>query len=165
MCLSVNGRKPRPILELPPRFGVPAPIWRSPGCSYTLPSPPLTPSFRAGVFNLLGHAPPQVCLISLAPPPSLRIFFFLLLFLINIIYIRNARIRYTDVHLIFTLLFTFTWNNRLCLRGYSSRQPLVFTCCLRRLSVCARRHAETLYHSAWVPRWDVLGLNGLKLRQ
>ncbi len=31
-----NGRKPRPILELPPRFGVPAPIWRSPGCSYTL---------------------------------------------------------------------------------------------------------------------------------
>ncbi len=27
----------------------------------------------------------------------------------------------------------------------------------------ARRHAETLYHSAWVPRWDVLGLNGLQL--
>ncbi len=36
MCLSVNGRKPRPILELPLRFGVPTPIWRSPGCSYTL---------------------------------------------------------------------------------------------------------------------------------
>ncbi len=26
MCLSVNGRKPRPILELPPLFGVPAPF-------------------------------------------------------------------------------------------------------------------------------------------
>ncbi len=24
--------------------------------------------------------------------------------------------------------------------------------------VCARRRAETLCHSAWVPRWDVLGL-------
>ncbi len=35
VCLSV-GRKPCPILEFPPRFGVPAPIWRSPGCSYTV---------------------------------------------------------------------------------------------------------------------------------
>ncbi len=32
----IGVMKPRPILELPPRFGVPAPIWRSPGCSYTL---------------------------------------------------------------------------------------------------------------------------------
>ncbi len=134
-------------------------VWNIPKLNW----PWTTLSSKPGVFNLLGHAPPQVCLISLAPPPFLRKIIFLLLFLINIIYIRNARIRYTDVHLIFTLLFTFTWNNRLCLRGYSSRQPLVFTCCLRRLSVCARRHAETLYHSAWVPRWDVLGLNGLKL--
>ncbi len=51
----------------------------------------------------------------------------------------------------------------ICERPPIPRQPLVFTCCLRRLSVCARRHAETLCHSAWVPRWDVLGLNGLKL--
>ncbi len=84
-------------------------------------------SSTAGVFNFLGHAPPQVCLISLAPPPPfLRKNIFILLFLINnnIIYIRNARIRYTDVHLIFTLLFTFTWNNRLCLRGHWG----LFTC-------------------------------------
>ncbi len=26
----IGVMKPRPILELPPRFGVPAPIWRSP---------------------------------------------------------------------------------------------------------------------------------------
>ncbi len=137
-----------------------APKFELPKCSFNAASK----SSKPGVFNLLGHAPPQVCLISLAlPPPSLRQIIFLLLFLINIIYIRNARIRYTDVHLIFTLLFTFTWNNRLCLRGYSSRQPLVFTCCLRRLSVCARRRAETLCHSAWVPRWDVLGLKLLCL--
>ncbi len=57
----------------------------------------------------------------------------------------------------------YIWNNEferakdvICERP--PRQPLVFTCCLRRLSVCARRHAETLYHSAWAPRWDVLGL-------
>ncbi len=31
---------------------------------------------KPGVFNLLGHAPPQVCLISLAPPPQKKIFFF-----------------------------------------------------------------------------------------
>ncbi len=108
-------------------------------------------------------APPSLSNFTRFPSPPLRKIVFLLLFLINIIYTRNARIRYTDVHLIFTLLFTFTWNNRLCLRGYSSRQPLVFTCCLRRLSVCARRHAETLCHSAWVPRWDVLGLKLLCL--
>ncbi len=64
-------------------------------------------SFSPGVFNLLGHAPPpSLSNFTPPPPPSLRKIIFLLLFLINIIYIRNARIRYTDVHLIFTLLFT-----------------------------------------------------------
>ncbi len=57
----------------------------------------------------------------------------------------------------------YIWNNEferakdaICEWPPIPRQPLVFTCCLRRLSV-------TLCHSAWVPRWDVLGLNGLKL--
>ncbi len=30
-------------------------------------------------------------------------------------------------------------------------------------AVCARRHSEMLCHSAWVPRWDVLGLKLLCL--
>ncbi len=36
MGLSVNREETTPYLELPPCFVVPAPIWRSPGCSYTL---------------------------------------------------------------------------------------------------------------------------------
>ncbi len=114
---------------------------------------------RAGVFNLLGHAPPQVCLISLAPPPPLRKIIFLLLFLINIIY-TNARIRYTDVHLIFTLLFTFTWTTD-CAYEDTPQDSHWYSTAVSEgyLFVCA----ETLCHSAWVPRWDVLGLNGLKL--
>ncbi len=105
---------------------------------------------KAGVFDLLGYAPPPPSLSNFtrAPPPPnppppfycihtkllhehkhknplkllIQRIVFLLLFLINIIYIRNAWIRYIDVHLIFILLFTFTYNNRLCLRGYSSQR-------------------------------------------
>ncbi len=49
---------------------------------------------------------------------------FILLFFINIIYIRNAWILYIDAHLIFILqlTFTYTYNNRLCLRGYYSQR-------------------------------------------
>ncbi len=42
-------------------------------------------------------------------------------------------------------------------------QVIGVTCCLRRtepLQGCARR---AYYHSAWVPHWDVSGLNSLKL--
>ncbi len=38
------------------------------------------PSSKSGVFNLLGHAPPQVCLISLAPPPPKKKYFSFALF-------------------------------------------------------------------------------------
>ncbi len=32
---SLCAKRPHPILEVPPTFGVHAPFWRSPVCSYT----------------------------------------------------------------------------------------------------------------------------------
>ncbi len=76
--------------------------------NFTPPPPPLLYSHRI-ILHEYKHKYPLKLLKQ-------RIIF-LLLFLINILYIRNAWIHYIDVHLMFILLFTFTHNNRLCLRG------------------------------------------------
>ncbi len=116
-----------------------------------------------GVFNLLGHVPPQVCLISLAPPPPIIVFTHSHQITLLTSTQRSIKAIKTAIYFSFALfdehnlhkkcmdplywctfdIYFTVYVHVLCLRGYSRLKPLVFTCCLRRLcvrvlQVCAR---------------------------